>query len=446
MTSHRDPELSALVSYKETLDRFQDALGSIREISEFISTNRQAIEPEWRATIEIESTSVQGIPSARTRGAVAALGEHLQNLLKIGKEFDNAKESPEIRSARKAAVAELSNQLEAKFRDLSDETFDAASYAHQMLSVSAPRRRTEVLHSSLLTSAVADFEVLFSQVVGMYFSLRPQALSSRELQFSWDDIQQFDSIDELRSFHADRQVEQLMWKGFEEWMEWLEKKLKIKLSEIAMDSDVVKEVFQRRHVIIHNGGHVSRQYLKKAPSAPSTLKIGDKLHVTKEYLESSLDQLFTLGVMMLSAAFFKLVNTKGVLDKAEERLASLTHKMLVDKQWAPALQIAKASAALVRTDGARMALQINLWAAQKKLNGLKSIQRDVEAWDTSTLRGDYAMSRYALLDNFEESWKLATKLLATGEINRKLIEELAVLVDDEVELMTRLTSEIGPAD
>ncbi|MGX5188314.1 hypothetical protein ACWKT5_37875 [Streptomyces avermitilis] len=444
-TSHKDPELAAFVTYKQSLERFQDSLESIREIANFAAANKESIEPEWRATVEIVAPDIAGVPVERTRSAIAALGNYLQALVKVGHEFDSTEESPATEEARKAAVTKLTDELDRKFAELSDTDFDAASYAHQMLSVRAPRRRTGVIFSSLLTSAVGDFEVLFSQIVGMYFSLRPQALSSREPQFSWEDIQQFDSIEELRSFHADRQVEQLMWKGFDDWMDWLEKKMKIKLADIALESDTIKEVFQRRHIIVHNGGHVSRQYLLKAPGVSPKPAIGEKLLVSRSYLDQALDQLFTLGVLMASSAFFKLATGGGVRIRAEEWLTSLTHRMLLDNRCEAALRISNSGSSLFQTDAAKLAMRLNAWAARKKIDGSSSIRSEVEKWDVSALRDDYSMSRLALLDDFDGAWKIAKKLLAAGDLTRKDVEELSILVSDEVQLKTRLIAEIGDA-
>ncbi|WP_432025231.1 hypothetical protein [Streptomyces sp. 1222.5] len=442
-TSHTDPELTAFVTYKQSLERFQDALESIREIADFAAANKESIEPEWKATVTIEAPDIAGVPAERTRSAVAAMGEYIKALVAVGHEFGLTEGSPAVEEARKAAVAELNQKLDQKFTQLSDENFDAASYASQMLSMHAPRRRTGVILSSLLTSAVGDFEVLFSQMVGMYFALRPQALSSRELQFSWEDIRQFDSIEELRSFHADRQVEQLMWKGFDDWMDWLEKKMKIKLSDVALDSDAVAEVFQRRHIIVHNGGRVSRQYLLKAPGVSPKPAIGVKLTVNKGYLEKALDQLFTLGTLLASSVFFKLATGEGVRGQGEIWLTSLTHNMLLNNRWEPALRIANAGSSLFRTDAGRLAMRLNSWAAKKKIHGVNSIKAEVERWDTSALRDDYRMSRLALLDDFDGAWEIAKKLLMAGDMTRQEVEELSILVSDEEELEACLIAEFG---
>lgn len=412
-------ELQGLKIFRQSISRFRDAIEAIRDLSDFAEDHATAIG-ERSGGVEILITPAPSAPSPRqAKEAAAAIAEFFTAAATLASEgVARRKESGRqyIEEDHQEKFDSLMKEMGSRLKAASTENFDAAKYMLESLTVYRKRNRISILRSSLLTAAVGDFEVLFSMIVGMYFLLRPQALSSTEPQFSWDDIQKFDTLDDLRSFHADRQVEQLMWKGFDDWMEWLDKKLKVKFENISLDATLMREVFQRRHVIVHNGGKVSRQYLNKVPQAPKDLSIGDSLEVSGEYLSDALDQLYVLGTLMASAVVDRLIKNPEIREVIQKQLRLLSDEHLKQERWISTEALCKAYSEMFDKEEDRNAMRVNLWVAKKQRLGIGSIKQDVSAWDTSSLRDDLRLARLCLVDEFDSAYEMCCRLASSGSL------------------------------
>ncbi|MFJ6694289.1 hypothetical protein [Streptomyces sp. NPDC091294] len=415
MSDTKSRDLQGLKIFRSSLRRFQDAIDGVRELAEFAEKGYQDAF-KGADDIEVSISPAVGAPSKeKAREAAAALAEFFQSAKVLASKALERGVKPTDETS-KAEFSEIIQGMSSRLKAASTEDFDASKYILETVTVYRRRNRLNVLRSSLLTSAVGDFEVLFATIVGMYFQLRPQALSSKEPQFSWEDIQKYDSLEELRSFHADRQVEQLMWKGFDEWMEWLDKKLKIKFVDICADVDVVAEVFQRRHVIVHNGGKVSRQYLNKAPRSVSGVEVGDDLDVTSEYLDEALVQLYILGVLMTSSVADRLIQDGEVRSVMQSQLSNIVGDALKHERWKVVARLCETYMESFDASIRKDSMRVNLWVAKKHTSGLEAIREAVEDWDVSSLRREFELAKLALLDGHEEAYGLACELAAQGAL------------------------------
>ncbi|MFR9790089.1 hypothetical protein ACL07V_15685 [Streptomyces sp. MB22_4] len=402
MDENKRRDLQGLKEFRKVLNRFQDASEAVRELSDF-SERMSGEALKNSGSVDITIMPTLAAPSKeKAKEAAAALTDFFQGV-KEALSNSSPEESPD-------KVRELAESMSDRLDAASTEDFDASKYIVETMTVYRRKNRRNVLRSSLLTSAVGDFEVLFSSLVGMYFQLRPQALSSKEPQFSWEDIQKFNSLEDLRAFHADRQVEQLMWKGFDDWMEWLEKKLKIKFADISLDADAVTEVFQRRHVIVHNGAKVSRQYLNKVPKPEKGLKVGQDLEVTREYLAAALDQLYVLGILMASAVADRLIRDDEVRSVMQNQLASVVEGAMRSGRWKTVARLCEIYTQTFDSEARKNSMRVNLWVARKEESGVEAIRSEVSSWDVSSLREEFELAKWTILDEFEEAHRLVCEL------------------------------------
>ena len=95
--------------------------------------------------------------------------------------------------------------------------------------------RKSVMYSSLLTTAVGNFEVLVSAIVREFLRLKPEAIRSDESKYSLAEIEGYESLDEFRAYCAERYAENLLRGSFEDWMEWFARRLKVSLEDITAD-------------------------------------------------------------------------------------------------------------------------------------------------------------------------------------------------------------------
>ena len=60
-----------------------------------------------------------------------------------------------------------------------------------------------------------------------------------------------------------RKITKLMYGEIESWNDWFAENGDAQFADLAMDFDAIQEAFQRRHIVLHNGGLASRQYVHK---------------------------------------------------------------------------------------------------------------------------------------------------------------------------------------
>ena len=251
---------------------------------EFATEHVSRLDAERNLRISINPTLLYDLGKENAHFFADSLSEYTRSL---GEKFA-AFSSQDYSLMGQAEIDKLAidvQQAQARFISSLPEDIDRTVVSRIMTPVPL-RTRTDLLLASLLTTAVGDFEVLFSEIVSFFYRLRPSALKAHDAQLSWAEIDSYGSLDELRTHFIDERVSQLMWKGFEEWMKWLNQQLKIQYAEIALDSSTTSEIFQRRHVIVHNGGVVSPQYVAKMADKPSGARLGERLIV-----EQSLSRL-----------------------------------------------------------------------------------------------------------------------------------------------------------
>jgi hypothetical protein len=97
----------------------------------------------------------------------------------------------------------------------------------------------------------------------------------------------------------DDAVSELMKGGIEKWEQNLrDHGFGLDLPAASCDWPSVKEIWARRHVLVHNGGLADERYLRRVPGATR----GAMLDVDDGYLRTAIDLLcgFVLGVIVLA--------------------------------------------------------------------------------------------------------------------------------------------------
>jgi hypothetical protein len=138
--------------------------------------------------------------------------------------------------------------------------------------------------------------------------------SAEEKEFSLKDLQAVGSLEGAVELAISRRVDDFLWKGIADWNKWFTRLFKVGLADLALDWDTTREIIERRHLLVHNAGRVSRRYLDAVPGAREQYSLGDNLSVDESYVETAIDQLTVLGVLLqFKHGFRSLRKSKGML-------------------------------------------------------------------------------------------------------------------------------------
>ncbi len=185
-----------------------------------------------------------------------------------------------------------------------------------------PGIHRESLNRSVLLSLVANFEVLIADLARRRYRQFPEAIG-RQRQVSVEVLRTFARVDDVLDHIVSDLIDELLRGSFERWFKFLEQHMSIDPSRVVPDASQWAEMFQRRHVVVHAGGHASRQYREKVdwtrvrwPSHRPPLD--DPLVTENEYIWYALDVFQTVGMLLCQSAWKKLAP-----QESEERYTSL---------------------------------------------------------------------------------------------------------------------------
>ncbi len=259
--------------------------------------------------------------------------------------------------------------------------------------VSRRSKRTQILSSALLASAVGSFEVLVSEIARYFYNARPTALATGEKEFTLVELESFESIDDARQSAIGARVDSLMFKSTAGWFDWLKRNVGFGLEEIVDDVDKFVEIFQRRHIAVHNGSRVSRRYQINAPQGSAPNELGSVVTIDDQYLRDSLDSLLLVGLVASLVAIVRLDNEFA--DLSLSRLSDESYQSLLDRKWVLAKELTACGLKLKMKEADLTRFKVNNWIARDRL--AEPIAAEVESLDVSAMEPVFRLAKAALL-------------------------------------------------
>lgn len=302
------------------------------------------------------------------------------------------------------------------------DEFAVASFMEGYVAAMAGPSREAIVQNSFLVMAASAFEVLISGLVARHFIAFPQALDPTKMEFSLEDVQGFHSSEDATDLLLARRVSNLMYGGLDDWSDWFSGRGKINLPELAIDWEVVREIFQRRHLITHSGGLVSSAYLAKVklPDAPP---LGSRLVVDETYLQAAFDQLDALGTGLGVQAWGTWYPEQR--NDSSSALLRRTYQTMLMDRWAVTEKLATMKVEC--DEELRHALRCNGWLSLAERTGYESVKEVVTGWDVSALAGRFKLVRLVLLQDLDAALALVPTLLASEELRPGELREWPIL-------------------
>ncbi|MCD4850401.1 hypothetical protein LN996_06220 [Arthrobacter sp. AK01] len=327
--------------------------------------------------------------------------------LKSDKEGLHTRDTEQHKDAVRAVIRELPE-------DCGQEYFSDVARAIVRMQDSP---QTTKLLSSLLTTVVADFEVLMGNLLRVVITNVPQIISSSNQTFTWAQICEFEDLESFRQHQIDKFVDSLLYGSYSDWLEFVGKKLHIDVPPLATDASTI-EIFQRRHMIVHNGAVASKQYVEACKPSPHKKGLDEYLGVDVPYLRHASDRLMSIATFLVFATCQKFVKDQDSVQSMESYVGGVvSYHLLQDKRFEAVQQLSQVVKASSFNDlGAGYRYQVNSWVAAKRTGQLKQHQEDIENWNTSVLQPVFRLAKHALLDELTEGHKLVQKMRASDEL------------------------------
>jgi hypothetical protein len=312
--------------------------------------------------------------------------------------------------------------------------------------------REPLFLQSTAVAAVSNFEVLFAGIATQYYWVAPQALESvpkdKEKEFSLRELKAMNSLEDAVELAIGRRVDDLMFGSFGEWRKFFQDKMNLKFEDYAIDWEFLQEIFQRRHVIVHNGGRASRRYLRNvAERFTADVSLDDQLKVDREYVRRATAELLSFGYLLSIAVRLKFSKSQDHKNFTEVELHKFTYNNLLKGNYEVVSKCAMYGEGISNAMDAQILFRVNRWIARQRL-GDESVAIEAEGWDTRPLKSKYALARHCLVGNRAEAMQLLTELYDAGDVSFEDVIEWPILeplrgTSEYVELTRRLEVPAG---
>lgn len=292
-------------------------------------------------------------------------------------------------------------------------------------------RRMPIMTSAMLMTVISTFESHVAHLTTIFFKASPEALEAvpkeREKEFSLRDLKGLGDIDQAIDLAIERRVDDLRFGSFLDWRKFYNDRLNVDFADLAIDWERVQEVFERRHVVVHSGGRASKRYV--ARTRRPGVSVGDPLGCDEEYLLSAIDELLTLGLLVLARVWLKFEDVAEPIDDTVSRLA---YNLLKQERWDAVQKLTSFGLEYAPTEADRSFHRVNNWLARAG-KGEKTWLAEVERWDVSATSDLFKLAKDCLLDDRESAFANLRLLVDAGEVTPEDLLEwplLAKLRDD----------------
>jgi hypothetical protein len=428
-------EPSGPTGFRAALTRLIDALEAVEELTEFTGTHVMALDDRERVIDSIIER--RGVPIGADKRAAAldaaakffedletGLGDVSQVHVEVahgpGRPADGVPDDD----------PEFGKKFEDTFRQAMDEMLESLEVngikgrlamdivtAYSATRIRKPR--AAILYSSLLVTTVGACEVFLGDTMRAFLNARPEAMSTSEAKFSFSEVARFESIHAFRDYSINRQVDSVLRQGsFEDWMKWFDDKLRIKYDDLTGHGRDIREIFQRRHIHVHNDGRVSDLYLLKLPDLENPPALNEYLEVSPAYLTSAIDRLRDFAVVLIVTIGRKLFRKDAKATEAVNNIAVNTiYEHLKAGKYHCVIELFQRLYDAFDSEGDRLLTRVNQWVARARI-GDPNVISEVQGWDTSTLDGRFKLAKMALLEDHKGAADLAGELVDRREITR----------------------------
>lgn len=270
---------------------------------------------------------------------------------------------------------------------------------------------------SLLVTLVGELETVIGELARACIAEYPNAADGSEKRFTWAEIAEHDSLESFRNAAVDEMINDILRGTLSDWMSFFETRFKISPVSVAREFKV-QEVFQRRHCIVHNAGNASARYVRNLEGLGETANVGDFLEVTPMYILEAADELLLVLVSLVWSLGEKLCADGNDKDHVRSTIIDGTYHRLIEKRYDYIIKFGKQAPLDKLPDGFRLIGQTNVWLAYKYSDKFHKVRDRILNLDVATRSNDFRLAKYALLDDYEEGYKIAYAMLRDGELSK----------------------------
>ncbi len=264
----------------------------------------------------------------------------------------------------------------------------------------------ELVPRSMVVALVSQFDVLLSGLMRALAASKPDIITHEDKSVTLDELEVLGSLEAVKAHFLEKEVESLLRKSHPEQFEWLEKRFSVKLR--AFDSwPAFVEISQRRNLLVHADGRVSRQYLEVCKrhgyQLQPDIKEGELLEVPPAYWKASTAIVYEVGVKLSQVLWRKLLPDE--IDQADDELNRIIYELLLHRRFPLAEALSKFAYSLPRhsNNEARLIMVVNHAIATEWQDRHDDCLRVLAAEDWSACAPKFLLANSVLEGDFDKA-------------------------------------------
>jgi hypothetical protein len=284
-------------------------------------------------------------------------------------------------------------------------------------------RPGSVLREALLLNLFSAFDAFVGDLIGVLFCKKPELFFKLQGEVKVGDVIKAVDLPEFKEQLLNDYIDDMRRKSYIDQFDTLATFFDLStLKQFEAWPEFV-EISQRRNLVAHNASMVSQQYLRICKKAnvniDPSLKVGDRLQLTEEYLKKACRVVMEVGLKLVQTIWRKTLPDE--LEEADTHLNRVAYDALQLKEWDWAKTIGQYALGLPRTSTERNRLiaVINLAIALKFGGDDAASRRLIEQTDWSAKIPEFKLAVAVLHDDFDEASKWMISIGKRGEILRE---------------------------
>jgi hypothetical protein len=335
---------------------------------------------------------------------------------------------------------ELTKKLEAEFADFRSQEVQAnylgwlkenpskikAWYKVIQSVTKQPPARGKILRRGALIMMFSFYELLISDLIKAYYRLYPEALPAPDDQhISLRDLRGMNpsGLNDIEKFFIEKEVDKVLRESTKKQLQYFKDLLTIQLPMDTKLREALKEISQRRNLIVHNDGIVDSFYLANVPKEfceARGIEKNVRLNVTPVYILHAYEALFGFSCQLVQLCWRKWF--KDDAGKADQALSDSIFSLLEKERYFALKELAIYSTSAKPSPMYEQLITVNTAIAARDSGDRITLTKQIKRISGYPLSSDTKIALSVLREDFEKTFVLLEEAKDEGKTSHMSID------------------------
>ena len=282
------------------------------------------------------------------------------------------------------------------------------------------RAARKTVPGMVLLVLVSQYDAYIGNLLKTLFLMRPELIFTSEKQVTFSEISEFNSIEDVKNSIIEKEVEGILRQSHSKQFDIMEKIFDVKLrSGLDIWPEFI-EITERRNLLAHTNGTVSRQYVsvckKHGVAAEKIPNVGEKLPITPQYFNNTYNVLYEISIKLGHVLWRKILPKDTCLsdshynDKCFDLIKAGNYETAVKMLDFICDVITKHS-----NESLRLFMEINRCNAHRLAGRPERCVELLDAIDTTALGIEFKLAEAILRNEFDVAGDLMRQIGVSNE-------------------------------